>query len=508
MNTKKNQIDQANFVAEASSFPHEELTLDEIQALESLGADSLRPEEPLLNCQTSSSVKSRGPTELAALLAMASHGPMLGSLAEGPSAPQIAKQSSVNPPIKSCSVAAGNSSFAKGAEVKEEPMKEEETNTTTSADEKTTQPQSSRTQRSSNLSAEDKAAAKREAQRLYRARSREKARNAREQLETALGEAQAEMEALRKEQENLRSEHTVLQAMREYKDSLIASARSALGNFTATSSVIYSFFGELQTVVWKNLITASEDQIDIISRSDSTLRAANRVFLNLLSSTVLEWGSASPEKRHGIERKLGLILSVRHRAVNSTWQKYPLRVARKLQYPPVDEDCLVKFANAKSCIAGQELLAAAALTDDQKLALMKHWELYLDRHNNLKSAAREGAESLEKSIATTQSGARPGDPVGSLSSGAQGFQKAAESVAALEKLSNTELLAQAQLILGAWSVLRPLQQAILMFDVTPQIDIVTIYKKLLSLEQGECVQGRGRYINESKNTVSATLCQC
>ncbi|KAL4515412.1 hypothetical protein Ndes2437B_g06853 [Nannochloris sp. 'desiccata'] len=139
---------------------------------------------------------------------------------------------------------------------------------------------------------------------------------------------------------------------------------------------------------------------------------------------------------------------------------------------------------------------------------MKHWELYLDRHNNLKSAAREGAESLEKSIATTQSGARPGDPVGSLSSGAQGFQKAAESVAALEKLSNTELLAQAQLILGAWSVLRPLQQAILMFDVTPQIDIVTIYKKLLSLEQRECVQGRGRYINESKNTVSATLCQC
>lgn len=81
---------------------------------------------------------------------------------------------------------------------------------------------------------------------------------------------------------------------------------------------------------------------------------------------MLVWGEASPENRPAIERKMGLILGVRHHAVEVIWRRDPLRVARKLNHPAIDPESLLAFANAKSKLSSDDLLAAGVLAEDQK----------------------------------------------------------------------------------------------------------------------------------------------
>ncbi|KAL4546334.1 hypothetical protein Ndes2526B_g01561 [Nannochloris sp. 'desiccata'] len=350
---------------------------------------------------------------------------------------------------------------------------------------------------------------KKEAQRRYRARSRQKAQEARAQLELNFKQAKDEIEALKLEQETLKSRHSVLQGMIDYKDSLIASVRTTLENFTTASSTIYSFAGELQNVIWNRVINASDEQIIAISKCDATIRSINRVFFNMLTKAMIEWGQASsPANRACSERKLGFILGVRLRGTNFMWDKNPLRVSRVMHAPPVDPDCLAKFAQAKaSCLANEDLMAAAALTEEQKVALTRYWNEYLDKYNDSRGVWEKSAEKLDKSIVTTQNGGCNGEVVGNLTQSANGYLSAAEIVAELDGFTSGELLARAGLILGAWNVLRPLQQAILMFDITPKIDIVAIYKTLLRLDTGNG-GGGDHSLEQCKQTAPSTLCQC
>jgi hypothetical protein len=367
--------------------------------------------------------------------------------------------------------------------------------------------QNSKQQGTSNQSNRDLVDAKREAQRRYRVRSRQKAQDKREQLENSVRQAQAELEALNLEQASLHTQNTVLQSMVEYKESLLASARNAIGKFTAASSTVYSFLGELQTVMWNNLVKASDDQIMAISKSEATILSLNRVFFKLLSISIIEWGSASPAERPQIERNLGFILGVRYRAVSHAWKKNPLPTSRTLHCPPVDPSNLADFARAKSCVKEQELVAAAALTEDQKVALMKYWNDYLDKYNTARKILGKSAVNLEESIALAQTGAVNNEPVGSMSGAANAFVSVAETIAELEYFNSEELIARAHLTMGAWSILRPLQQVVLLFDVTPQIDIVKIYKTLLKLDYNIEHSKSAKHTLEAYRK-AALLCQC
>jgi hypothetical protein len=326
---------------------------------------------------------------------------------------------------------------------------------------------------------------RKEAQRRYRERSRLKQKALREKLAEDVKKAEQEIEALKLEQQNLYTEHTVLQAMIDYKNSVLASAHNAFGNFKAASSTVYSVFGAVQTAVWNKLVSASDEQVRTISKSLPTMKSLNRVFFNMLSSIILDWGSATPEKRDQIERKLGRILAVRTSATKIGWAHDPLHTARVMHNPPVDEDMLANFTNAKACLREEDLLAAAVLTDDQKVALTSYYNAYLDKYNAARSGLGGTVSKLEKSVTVTETGARSGEPIGNLTLGAQGFMSAALCAAELEQLTNEELLARGEMILGAWSVLRPVQLAIIMFESPSQrtIDVVAIYKNLLKLDE-------------------------
>jgi hypothetical protein len=369
------------------------------------------------------------------------------------------------------------------------------------------QPQGSKRRRTAgHLSGGRASDRKREAQRRYIARNRQKAKELQAQVERNLKQAKTEMEALKLEQQTLHCQNSVLHSMIDYKDSLIASVRNALQNFTTATSTIYSIVGEFQSVIWNNLVNVSDDEIIAMSKSDDTIRSANRVFFSMLTNTMIEWGNASsPANEARSERKLGFILGVRRRMTNFTWKKDPLRVARVMHAPPVDPDCLAEFARAKaSYLANDDLMEAAALTEEQKVALTKYWKIYLNKHNNSRNILKKSANKLDKSIAATNNG--DGDVVGNLTQSANGFLSAAETVADLDGFTSGELIARAELMLGAWDVLRPLQQAILMFDeITPNTDIVAVYKTLLKLDTSNGSGGE-HSLEQCKQTAPPTLC--
>jgi hypothetical protein len=341
-----------------------------------------------------------------------------------------------------------------------------------------TQPKKQRSSKSTVATAATNKESKKEAQRRYREKNRQKQQQQKLELETSLAKAHEEMEVLMREQEQLYSEYTVLQGMIDYKNSMLASARNALGNFSAAGSIIYSVACEIQHALWNKLTNASDDQIVAYSKSETALRSLNRVFFNLVTSTLNEWGRATtPASRDHIERKLGCYLAVRHRAVQKTWATDPLRVSRVMHNPPVDDDSLINLATAKSSLPRDALANAIALTEDQKIALSRYWKEYLEKYNTSRSVLPKSVNTLEESVASTQK-----TTTSNLHAAAAGFDSAAEAVAALDGFTKQELISRAELILGAWSVLRPLQHTVILFDITTKIDIVGIYKKLLRLD--------------------------
>lgn len=112
---------------------------------------------------------------------------------------------------------------------------------------------------------------KRTARRVYRERYRQKAKETKSQIETSLKQAEEELAALKIEQDHLCSQQSVLQAMLEYKNSLVTRAHSALGSFTSMSSTVSSFFEDLQFAGWNTFLQATDDQINAASLSDGII---------------------------------------------------------------------------------------------------------------------------------------------------------------------------------------------------------------------------------------------
>jgi len=260
-----------------------------------------------------------------------------------------------------------------------------------------------------------------------------------------------------------------------------------LQQFTPFKQVV----GEFHNVVLDNLNNASDDQVVALVKSETGLRTAHRAAFIVVTNSLIECGQASSHAdRARCERKLGFILGLRHRKVRVMWKKDPLRVAKLMHAPPVDQDVLVNLVEAKaSYLTNEDLMTAAALTEEQKIALTEHWNEYLNKHEDSRNHLEISAIKLNKSIAAAKNYGF--DMVGNLAQSTHGFLSAAETVAVLERFTNGELIARAKLILGAWDVLRPLQHVVLLFDTLPGIDIVAIYKSLLRLDTGS--GGGGEY---------------
>lgn len=331
-----------------------------------------------------------------------------------------------------------------------------------------------------------------DAQRRYRERVKEKAL----ETEAAVEKINAQLAAAREEQERLRAENTALEMIRHYADSAIAALRSAAASISSAVSDAKSsaqtrsakIYADAMEAFWYHLRSPSEEQLRVIAREEKNLHPLNSTFIALLCTFVHEWFTGSPNTRVLPERKLSILFNSRHRFANILFEVDPKKALRLIQafspeYPQLRRQETPAERRARvACICNPEVIAASRVTDEQKVALLQHWNLYKQRYKTAKTAVGESARQIEESIASAAQGAANSEPIGSLHAAAKAYVSISEATELLSDYNTEELIARMELMTGVFAVLTPIQHAYVLLTAVPEPDIVGIYKSMLQLQ--------------------------
>lgn len=339
-----------------------------------------------------------------------------------------------------------------------------------------------------------------ETQKRYRERLKSKSAH----VEEATQAMAAELAALRLEQETLLTESTVLDYIRQYTESAIGLLRTAAGafsSFTATASRIpaaaqaslMSVYADVMECIWCTLRRPSDDQLRALICSTRDFQAANPTFVTGLANILSPWAKI-PASRVYLERKLALIFETRRRVVTLMKQECPEKLVRMMVacIPPAPAGTPKPLSTAysyshlanKPYLLNPELIQATALSEEQRIALIRHMRMYTLRYNDAREAVLQAPTNLSNSIDIAHQGAAPTEPVGCLLHAAEAHLAARRIIDSFNGYTTEELLARIELLLGVFGVLRPLQRAYVFLSAAPNADIVTICESLLQLDGG------------------------
>ena len=136
-----------------------------------------------------------------------------------------------------------------------------------------------------------------------------------------------------------------------------------------------------------------------------------------------------------------------------------------------------------ACLENPEVISASRLTEDQKVALLRHWNIYKQTYKSAKVSVSLSGQKIEQGIAKASEGAVDFEPIGSMHNAAEGHVAINEAATMLHEFNEEELRARMELMSGIWAVLTPIQHAYVMMKALPQPDIVGMYKAMLQMEE-------------------------
>ena len=346
-------------------------------------------------------------------------------------------------------------------------------------------------------------------------RYRERLKNKSSQTHVALDVLAAKVKALRLEQEKLLTEHSTLECLRQYADSAIGVLRTAASSATSLASSatrvpaaahasLMSIYADMVECLWIKLRRPSDDQLREVIHSGAEIQTMHPAFVSGLGNLLAQW-SSSPASRVLVERKLALIFETRSRFVSIAMQERPEKIIRiMLAFSPSAEET----SGTSTTTAGQmgyngttaqfnyghvaqrdylldkDLIAATAMREEQRIALLRHWKVYTNKYSAAKRAILEAPSELATSITTTTQGAASGELIGNSSHAAKGLLAAKGVIDELNGYTTEELLARVELMIGTFRVLTPLQRAYVILGSVPHPNIVSMCKSLLRLDVG------------------------
>jgi hypothetical protein len=336
-----------------------------------------------------------------------------------------------------------------------------------------------------------------ESRRRYRERAKIKAIETKANYEKAV----EELARLKHEQVQLQNENSVLESMCKYSEAVINLIRNAASSIstiaadsawqirTAAQTSLMAAYGDLADTIWSKFLRPTDAQLRTMVKLGNFTPVHQTIFLDRLCNAIKEWQTSSPAGREVIERKLFYTFDTRARLCRILIEEKPefirnlfstakgLRLEAQRHWAVLQQNQLLN---------NEDLIAASALTEGQRIALHRHWKIYLAHIQKTKGAVKKGALELDANLQAVKQGALPNEPVGSLSEIAKSQLALHRTVSSLEEFSMEEMIARVNLGLGCVSVLRPIQQAYLTILAIPSCDmlngITTIYKSLLKLE--------------------------
>ncbi|KAG7668017.1 hypothetical protein Ndes2526B_g01560 [Nannochloris sp. 'desiccata'] len=338
-----------------------------------------------------------------------------------------------------------------------------------------------------------------ESRRRYRERVKNKANETKERY----AKVAEEIARLKLEQEHLQCENTVLESLCKYSESAVNLIRNAAESIStlatgsawqlkgAAEAKMMAAYGDLVDTVWSKFLRPTDEQLRAMFADGAVkIKSVDKdSFLDRLCNAIAQWQTSSPAGREVLERKISYAFETRGRIAKILSREQPAMVESIFRYSNTQTaSTQVKSRGARhKILENEDLIAATVLTEEQRIALLRHWKVYVAHAKNSRGCIEESAATVEESLTAIQTGALSShEPVGSLSQVARSHLSLRKASNSLEELSNGELIARVNLSIGCIAVLRPLQQAYIMISSLPNADIgrdiVSVYRSLLRLE--------------------------
>jgi len=360
-----------------------------------------------------------------------------------------------------------------------------------------------------------------------RKRYRERVKNQANETKERYAKVAEEIARLKLEQEQLHCERTMLESMCKYSESAVNLVRSAAASIStlatdsawqlkvAAQAKMMAAYGDIIDTLYSKCLRPTDDQLRaMFAHGAVKIKSIHKKsFLDRLCQMITEWQTSSPAGREVLERKLSYAFETRARIAKIVSREQPAMIetifdfSNKLieatQLEPQDVSAILA---RRTLLDNEELVVATVLTEEQRIALSRHWKVYLAHDEFSRVRIKESSTTVEQSLTANQTGARPShQPVGSLAQVARSHLSLLKTSASLEELSNEELIARINLAVDSVAVLRPLQLAYVMISTLPHADticdVVSMYKSLLRLEGADFVL---KYDYE----VASDVCDC
>jgi hypothetical protein len=338
-----------------------------------------------------------------------------------------------------------------------------------------------------------------------RKRYRERVKNRANETKERYAKVAEEIAHLKLEQEQLRCQRTVLESMCIYSESAVNLIRNAAASIStlaaspwqlqgAAQAKMMAAYGDVVDTVWSKCLRPTDDQLRaMLAHGAVTIKSVRKLsLLDRLCNLITEWQTSSPAGREIIERKISYAFETRARLVKIVSREQPAMIETIFDYSKKVSAARCESGDAailarRSLLDNEELIAATVLTEEQRIALLRHWKVYVARIQLSKGRINESTTSVEESLTAIQPDALSShEPVGSLSQVARSHLNLHKTSASLEESTNEVLIAKVNLAIGCVAVLRPLQQAYVMISSMPNddaiCDVVNLYKSLLGLE--------------------------
>ncbi len=333
-----------------------------------------------------------------------------------------------------------------------------------------------------------------ESRKRYRERIKQEGIAAKEKF----AKVREEIARLKHEQLQLQCENTVLESMFRYSESAVGLLKNAAASIstlvsdsahkisTAAHSSLMTVYGEIEDAVWCRILRPSDDQLYRLAMEHVKSSFSHREsFIEKLQAVILEWRNANPTGRDLIERKISYAFETRARLAKYVVLENPALMESIFKSGNITTYTTKSarekaIANRNQLLDHEGLVAATILTEEQRIALRRHWKVYVAHFQKSKGLVDASTVAVEKSLKESLEGEL------AVKKWATSHLELQTTSASLDELTYQDMVARVKLALGCLQCLRPMQLAYVVIGALPDYDmicdIVSVYKSLLKME--------------------------